>query len=145
VNVYPSHHLSLARTNLDAGLPQATKFMADVLAKLNRQFPQKPIVIGEFGYPGGESGVGGAEIQAIATEAEFKGLSAPYVAGGALWAYARHPWASKAFYAGGNLISPYGYVSRDRKTRFPALSVVERLFKERAGATGRPDQTKQNQ
>ena len=68
-------------------------------------------------------------------EAEFKGLSGPYVAGGALWLYARHPWATAAFYADGNLISPYGSVSRDRKTRFPALSVVERLFKERAVLT----------
>ena len=134
VNVYPSHHLSLARTNLEAGLPEATKFMQDVLAKLHGQFPEKPIVVGEFGYPGGESGPEGAKIQAIATEAEFKGLKARYVAGGALWAYARHPWATQAYYAGTNLISPYGYVSRDRKTRFPALSVVERLFKERATA-----------
>lgn len=132
VNVYPSHRVSLARTNLDAGLPEATRFMEAVLDKLHRQFPAKPIVLGEFGYPGGESGPEGAAVQSIATEAEFKGLGAPYVAGGALWVYARHPWATGAYYAGTNLISPYGYVSRDRKTRFPALSVVERLFRESA-------------
>ncbi|MCX6926608.1 MAG: hypothetical protein NT154_25880, partial [Verrucomicrobia bacterium] len=81
-------------------------------------------------------GAEGAEIQAIVTEAEFKGLSAPYVAGCAFWAYARHPWPWA-----NTPLSTYGYVSRDRKTRFPALSVVERLFKERAGLTNSPPTT----
>ncbi|MEI6784188.1 MAG: glycoside hydrolase family 2 TIM barrel-domain containing protein, partial [Verrucomicrobiota bacterium] len=130
VNVYASLYVSgwvIGSANLEAKLPQATSYLQGVLAKLHAQFPQKPIVVGEFGYPGGENGARGGELQALATEAEFKGLSGPYVAGGALWLYARHTWATKAFYSEGNLISPYGYVSRDRKTSFPALSVVERL------------------
>lgn len=142
VNVYPSHHLSLAAPALDAGLPEATRFMVDTLAKLHRQFPGKPIVLGEFGYPGGESGAPGARLQAIATEAEFKGLCAsPGAVGGALWVFARHPWADHACYSDGvNVVSPYGYVSRDRKTRFPAWTVVERLFRERA--SGQPEPAK---
>ena len=134
VNVYPSHQPQVEHTEatLAAGLPEATKYMEDVLAKLHRQFPAKPIVIGEFGYPDGYGGPESARLQTIATEAEFKGLNAAYVAGCALWVYARHPWANQASYAGGkSIISPYGYVSHDRKTRFPALSVVERLYKER--------------
>jgi hypothetical protein len=140
VNVYPSHHLSLARADLEAGLPEATQMMERILAALHRQFPTKPIVVGEFGYPGGESGPEGAQLQGIASAAEFRGLSAAYVAGGAFWVYARHPWADGAIYAGGqkNVTSPYGYVSRDRTTRFAALSVVERLFQEKAALTQPP-------
>ena len=136
VNVYPSHQPQIERTDatLSAGLPEATKYMENVLTRLHDQFPLKPIVLGEFGYPGGESGPKGARLQTIATEAEFKGLGAPYVAGCALWVYARHPHATQAYYNGGKtIVSPYGYVSHDRKTRLPALSVVEQLFKERAG------------
>ena len=82
-----------------------------------------------------ESGPKDAELQAVATAAEFAGVTGPYVSGAALWCYARHRWATGAFYVafyGSPLISPYGYVNRDRKTRFPAMTVVEQMFKARA-------------
>ena len=134
VNVYPSvRHIKVTEASVAAGLPEATKYMEKVLAKLHNQFPEKPIIIGEFGYPGGESGPDGARLQTIVTEAEFRGLNAPYVAGCALWVYARHPWATQAYVVGGqSIVSSYGYVSRDRKISFPAMSVVERLYKGRA-------------
>ncbi len=132
INCYPTHHIKIDETNLREKFPQSTRFMQEVTAKLHRLWPNKPIVIGEFGYFDGESGPKGAEIQAVATEAEFNGLTAPYISGVTLWCYARHPWATNARYAGNQLISPYGYVSRDRKTRFPAMDVVERLYKQRA-------------
>ncbi|MBN1342073.1 MAG: hypothetical protein JXQ73_05300 [Phycisphaerae bacterium] len=132
INCYPTHHIKVDDTSLREKSPQSTRFMQEVTQKLHRLFPDKPIVLGEFGYPGGESGPRGAEIQAVATEAEFNGLTAPYVSGMSLWCYARHPWATGAGYAGNQLISPYGYVSRDRKTRFPAMTVVERMYKQRA-------------
>jgi hypothetical protein len=144
-NIYPSHRIAhFDRTKLEAGLPEATKWMENSLAKLHRQFPSKPIVVTEFGFPGGESGPNGAEIQAIASEAEFKGLcSAPYVAGCAYWAYARHPWHGLDS-SGRGVISPYGYVSRDRKNRFPAFAVVERLYKEHAGLSQNTGQNKKD-
>ena len=40
-------------------------------------------------------------------------------------------------FPGQSEISPYGYVSRDRQTHFPALSVVERLYRESRGGTNR--------
>jgi hypothetical protein len=141
VNLYPTHRFPVDEAALREKFPQSTRFMREVTEKLHRLHPDKPIVIGEFGYPGGESGPRGAEIQAAATEAEFAGLTAPWVAGAALWCWARHPWATGAYYAGGQTISPYGYVSRDRKTRFPAMAVVKRMFERRAfehGAAG-PD------
>ncbi|MGV8095844.1 MAG: glycoside hydrolase family 2 TIM barrel-domain containing protein [Mangrovibacterium sp.] len=123
VNVYPTHWYSPTEDEIRAGLPESTRIMQDTLKRLHDKFPEKPIVVGEYGYPDGDTGEKGAQIQAVATEAEFKGLSAPYVAGGGIWCYARHPWP---WYN----MSNYGYVSRDRHTLFPALSIVEHLYKE---------------
>jgi len=45
-----------------------------------------------------------------------------------LWCYAKHAWPSGGYRPFCFEISPYGYVSRDRKRRMAALEVVERLF-----------------
>ena len=127
VNSYPTHWYKASEEEIAAGLPRSTKIMQDTLKRLHDKFPEKPIVVGEYGFPEGDAGEKGARKQAVATEAEFKGLSAPYIAGGALWCYARHPWP---WYN----VSSYGYVSRDRRSAFPALSVVERLYKEHSRA-----------
>jgi beta-glucuronidase len=123
VNAYPTHWYSPTEEDINAGLPESTRIMENTLKKIHDKFPDKPIVIGEYGFPNGDAGEQGAKKQAVATEAEFKGLTAPYIAGGALWCFARHPWPW-------NNVSNYGYVSRDRISSFPAFSVVERLYKE---------------
>ena len=125
VNVYPTHWYKPDEKELSLGLPKSTKIMQDTLKRLHDQFPEKPVIVGEFGFPDGDKGEKEAKKQAMATEAEFKGLSAPFVAGGAIWCYARHPWPW-------NNISNYGYVSRDRRSKFPAFLLVERLYKEHA-------------
>jgi hypothetical protein len=63
-------------------------------------------------------------MQALVTEAEFKGMDAPYVCGAALWCFAHHP-SSRG-------LSPWGYVSRDRRTKMKAFSTVKNMFKQRA-------------
>lgn len=123
VNVYPTHWYTPTEEEISAGLPESTRIMRDTLKRLHDKFPGKPIIIGEFGFPDGDRGEEGARKQAVATEAEFKGLTAPYIAGCGLWCYARHPWPW-------DNISNYGYVSRNRMSSFPALSVVERLYQE---------------
>ena len=128
VNVYPTHWYKASEEDYSSGLLQSTKIMQDTLKRLHDRFPSKPIIIGEYGYPGGEDGKKQADFQAMATEAEFKGLGAPYLAGGALWCFARHPWP---WYN----MSTYGYVSRDRKTEFPAFAVIRKLYREKAEAT----------
>lgn len=125
VNVYPTHWYKPSAAELDAGLPGSTRIMQDTLKRLHERFPEKPIIVGEFGFPDGDAGEKGARIQSIATEAEFKGLTAPYIAGCGLWCYARHPWPW-------NNVSNYGYVSRDRMSVFPAFLVVKRLYLEHA-------------
>lgn len=127
VNAYPTHWYKASEEEIAAGLPMSTKIMQDTLKRLHEKFPEKPIVVGEYGFPGGDEGEKGARKQAVATEAEFKGLSAPYIAGGALWCYARHPWP---WYN----MSTYGYVSRDRKTEFPAFAVIRKLYRQKAEA-----------
>lgn len=122
VNVYPTHWYTATDEDIAAGLPESTRIMREMLKMIHEKFPQKPIIVGEYGFPNGDAGEAGAKKQAVATEAEFNGLHAPYVAGGALWCYARHPWP---WYN----VSSYGYVSRDRMSQFPAMSVVERLYK----------------
>jgi hypothetical protein len=127
VNVYPTHWYTATEEEINAGLPESTRIMRDTLKRLHDKFPQKPIIIGEYGFPDGDRGEAGARKQAVATEAEFKGLTAPYIAGAGIWCYARHPWPWNNF-------SNYGYVSRDRMSFFPALSVVERLYKNRTNS-----------
>jgi hypothetical protein len=127
VNAYPTHWYTPDEEEIKAGLPESTIIMRDTLKRLHDKFPQKPIVIGEYGFPDGDRGEAGARKQAVATEAEFRGLTAPYIAGGGIWCYARHPWPWNNF-------SNYGYVSRDRMSFFPAFSVVERLYKDRTNS-----------
>jgi beta-galactosidase/beta-glucuronidase len=128
VNVYPTHWYSPTDEEINAGLPESTRIMQDTLKRLHDKFPEKPIVVGEYGFPDGDRDEKGAKKQANATEAEFRGLNAPYIAGGGLWCFARHPWPW-------NNVSNYGYVSRDRMSLFPAFSVVERLYKGHSGKT----------
>ena len=59
--------------------------------------------------------------------AEFKAASAPYVAGVTFWCYAHHPWPKEL----GRRMSPYGYVTRDRRTRYKAFYTIEKLFREK--------------
>ena len=91
---------------------------------------------GKFGYMSieGVNGPLGEDTQALGTEAEFKAMDAPYVAGASLWCYAKHAWPAGCFDFD---ISPWGYVSRDRKTRMKAFSVVRNMFGQRAGILNR--------
>ncbi|HAX94177.1 MAG TPA: hypothetical protein DCY25_09595 [Bacteroidales bacterium] len=111
--------------------------MQNTLKRLHDRFPSKPLIVGEYGYPGGEEGEIQARFQAVATQSEFKGLNAPYIAGGALWCFARHPWP---WYN----MSSYGYVSRDRKTVFPAFDVVKKLYRGKAEDTEKQSLTISN-
>jgi len=129
VNCYPTHHLPVDDAAIAARFADSTRLMRDTLVRLHADFPDKPLIIGEFGYPIWH----GEAIQAAVVEAEFAGLDAPYVAGASLWHFAQHPWPADACYAGGQRISPYGYMSSDRHTHYQALMTIARLFQTRAG------------
>jgi beta-galactosidase/beta-glucuronidase len=125
INTYPTHHVEINDENIKAGFPTSTQWIREQVQKLHRDFPDRPILVGEFGLPIDM----GEEAQCAAVEAEFAALTEPYVAGGGLWHYAQHRWPGED-----HPMSPYGYMSRDRKTRYKAMSVIERMFKAKAAA-----------
>jgi hypothetical protein len=60
--------------------------------------PRKSTLVTELGYTsieGVEVGPLGEDSQALATEAEFKGMDAPYVCEATLWASAKAPLAGR--------------------------------------------------
>jgi beta-galactosidase/beta-glucuronidase len=132
VNAYPSPGLAAGhRPGDNSWLEESTQWWKNELARLQARYPGKPILITEFGYPciSGVNGPFGKDMQALAAEADFRGMTAPYVCGATLWCYAKHAWPGGCF---GFDISPHGYVSRDRKTKMKAFSVVSKMFKQRA-------------
>jgi len=132
VNGYPSPGTAAGhRPGDNSWMDKSTQWWNDELEQLHAKYPGKPILITEFGYPcvEGVDGPFGEDTQALAAEADFKGMKAPYVCGATLWCYAKHAWPGGCF---GFDISPHGYVSRDRKTKMKAFSVVSKMFKERA-------------
>jgi hypothetical protein len=128
VNGYPG---AQSHPKDNSWLGKVTQWWRNELLHLHNRYPGKPIVISEFGYMSieGINGPLGEDTQALGTEAEFKGMDAPYVSGATLWCYAKHAWPGGCFDFD---ISPWGYVSRDRKIKMKAFSVVSNMFRQRA-------------
>ena len=132
VNGYPWFH---HEPGDNSWLEKSAKWWREQLAQLHDRNPDKPIVITEFGQASiqGVNGPFGEDTQALAAEAEFKAMTAPYVFGSTLWCYAKHPWPPGLGF--GDILfdeSPWGFVSRDRKTKMKGFAVVSRMFKQRA-------------
>lgn len=115
-----------------------TEFWQDNLQKLHEKFPDKPILVTEFGGPSFEGIHGGSyseESHAGLIESEFAGMDAPYVCGATIWCWADHPWPPATFgFAFYLAISPYGVVTRERRKLKPYWA-ARRLFRERQGLT----------
>lgn len=141
VNSYPTFN-ARNRPGGEAPDPQAaTRFWREGLQALHELYPDKPILISEFGYPSFEGvydGMFGEPAQAAAIEGEFAGMDAPYVCGATIWCWADHPWPAATFafcrYLG---ISPFGVVSRERR-RLQAYWTARRLFRTRQGLQDPP-------
>lgn len=92
-------------------------------------YPDKPILISEFGYPcieGERAGPWGDAFAARALLAETAGMTAPYVCGLCNWCYADHSWPARNFH-GGVVVSPFGVVTRNRQPK-AALAAVQEAF-----------------
>jgi beta-glucuronidase len=140
VNAYPAEYFRKGhRPGDNTWLEETTRWFRDELAKLHARYPEKPIIVSEFGYMSfqGVNGPLGEDMQALVTEAEFKGMDAPYVCGAALWCFAKHAWSSGAFVE----TAPWGYVSRDRRTKMKAFSTVKNMFKQRAALLAKQAKT----
>lgn len=136
VNAYPSFERRGLRGETDYDLARSTVFWRDSLETLHARYPDKPILVTEFGYAGFEGVWGngfGEDVQARAIAAEFAGMQAPYVCGATIWCWADHAWPGNVFsYCHGLATSPYGVVSRERR-RLAAYQVVQQMFCQRQG------------
>jgi beta-glucuronidase len=141
VNGYPSvGALNRERESRDA-LADATAFWREELVTLHRRYPDKPILVTEFGYTslhGVADSPQGGETHADVIEAEFLGMDAPYVCGATVWCWADHAWPPATFaFCGFLATSPYGVLTRDRR-RKPAYWRVRSLFRARQGVAEVP-------
>lgn len=136
VNGYPSLDRRGYNGEIGYDLSESTRFWQKGLLELNRQYPDKPILVTEFGYAsfdGIYNNGFGEDMQSLAIESEFRGMSASYICGATVWCWADHPWPQAYFsfckYLG---ISPYGVVTRDRK-KLKAYWTIRSLFYENQG------------
>lgn len=107
-----------------AGFADPAQWWRDEADRLHELYPEKPIVVTEFGYnapPGGE------EPRASVYETEFGGMDAPYICGASIWGWADHPYPED--HTGGPGLR-YGLCTRDREMH-PASESVRRMYTER--------------
>ncbi len=117
-------------------LGEQTRWWAENLAQLHALFPDKPILITEFGYVSYEGAYGyllGEDTHAANLEANYAGMSAPYVCGATIWCYAEHAWPHGVLspFIGApaqNPIAPYGVVTRQRVAKATVCAAVQHLF-----------------
>ncbi|MCD6286592.1 MAG: GNAT family N-acetyltransferase [Anaerolineae bacterium] len=136
VNAYPSVGAIVHSGKTDYDLSTSSSFWRSGLAQLHGHFPDKPILIAEFGYVSLHDVVDGAyggDLHADVIEHEFAGMNAPYVCGATVWCWADHAWPPATFAFSNYLsISPYGVLTRDRR-RKPAYWAARRIFRAKQG------------
>jgi beta-glucuronidase len=144
VNAYPSLDRRAYGGQYEYDLADSTRFWREHLRALHERYPDKPILVTEFGYAafqGVHGNAFGEDVQAEAIAHEFAGMQAPYVCGATIWCWADHPWPATTFewcrYVG---ISPYGIVTRGRR-KLQAYRTVRRLYRERQGVADPPQAT----
>jgi len=136
VNSYPSLDRRGYGAMPDYDLSESTRYWRESLERLHEHYPDKPILVTEFGYASLEAlhdNGFSEELQAQAIEKEFAGMDAPYVSGATIWCWADHPWPQATFPFCRHLgISPYGIVTRERR-KLKAYWTVRRIFREKQG------------
>jgi hypothetical protein len=134
LNGYPSEWGRIWKKNPDYDFQKSRQYWEQALEEIHRRYPDKPILVTEFGYPTGRAmqetvdGATGSQMQARAIEAEFGAFQAPYVCGASIWCWADHPWPKGSYRAE---MSPYGIFTRDRQSKGGGVEeLVTRLFRE---------------
>ena len=123
LNGYPTYDSDYWKIN------GKTVSWSDVLGDIHEAYPDKPILISEFGHPSLEGVFDnkiGEDTQAAAIEDEYNQFSGSYICGVTVWCYADHPWPELNL-IGNITMSPYGVVTRDRK-KLVAYHVIKKLF-----------------
>jgi beta-glucuronidase len=129
LNAYPTWSGRGWKSNQQYDFAESTRWWNEHLESLHAQYPDKPILISEFGYPALLSvfeNALGEDAQVRQLEAEMAAFDKPYVCGTTLWCYADHPWPEEPF-INNMTTSPFGIVTRDRRPK-KAVETVRRLF-----------------
>lgn len=125
----------------EARLAEMTQYWTAFLAELHQVYPDKPILITEFGYrslAGVLDNMAGEDVHARVLEANFAGMDAAHVCGATIWCYADHAWPMSTR-IGATLamtISPYGIVNRQRQPKTLAWAAAKRMFTTRQRQRG---------
>ncbi len=129
VNGYPSWSRRGWKANPAYDFAASAQWWSEHLGRLHDLYPDKPILITEFGYPAlhsvAENGLG-EDAQDNAIRQESQAFDKPYVCGMTVWCYADHPWPEEPF-LNYMTTSPFGVVTRDRRPKRAAGSVA-RLY-----------------
>jgi beta-glucuronidase len=129
LNAYPSWSGRGWKSNPHYDFAESTRWWNEHLEPLHAEYPDKPILISEFGYPALFSvfdNALGEDMQVRQLEAEAAAFDKPYVCGMTIWCYADHPWPEEPFI--NNMTnSPFGVVTRDRRPK-KAIETVRRIF-----------------
>lgn len=139
INNYPSIHGWKGRRGSSpaADLRDSAETWRRQLMKLRERFPDKPILVTEFGYCsiGGTYGHAlGEDMHERVIRAEFPVLSAPLVCGASCWCWADHMWPPGRTLDGMGM-SPFGVTTRDRKPK-RALAAIRELYHQRRTTMG---------
>ncbi|MCL4505533.1 MAG: GNAT family N-acetyltransferase [Chloroflexi bacterium] len=129
VNGYPSWDGRGWKSNPAYDVNDSTRWWDERLAALHAAYPDRPILISEFGYPALYRVYGnglGEDMQMAALQAEAGAFDKPYVCGRTIWCYADHPWPEEPF-INRMTNSPFGIVTRDRR-RKGACDTVRAIF-----------------
>jgi hypothetical protein len=97
-------------------------FWSHGLEMLHAEYPNKPILVTEYGWRSDS----GYKQQADFIAAAAPGMKKPWLAGATIWCWADHPWSSDQEIR----LSPYGIYTRDRKPKPQAVEATKHAFNE---------------
>ncbi|HSV73029.1 MAG TPA: GNAT family N-acetyltransferase [Chthonomonadales bacterium] len=119
VNGYPSWMLRAEGRHASWTAGDAAGWWARELERLHTRFPDRPVLVTEYGHPalaGAPDGSLGERTQADAIAAEEVAMDRPWVCGRTIWCWADHPWPEEPFIRR-MTTSPFGVVARDRRPK----------------------------
>jgi RimJ/RimL family protein N-acetyltransferase len=117
---------------------EAGEWWRGALETLHARYPDKPILVTEFGHgaiEGAPEGAASESRQAQVVHDQLRNILAagPWVCGAAVWCWADHAWAEDDWMNRLH-VSPFGVVTRNRRAKL-ALDVLDKSFR---ASTGRP-------